>query len=336
MCGRTALTLGKEQIIKKCFFKKSQARNNPEAAASDDYTDDNPDNCDDSDIIVPVWNDAPCGGEYSPSPNIAPTLYTPILYRSHEQITLQPMMWGLIPPWHQGPGPKTHGLSTNNCRLEGVMDSKLYSPCLSSRRCVIVCEGFYEWLRQGSDKQPYFVFRPGQDTSNDSDQSRPLMYLAGLYSVWQDNVYSYTILTRESNKTLSWLHHRMPAFLHPWQVKTWLDPGTDVTSAMTMLDSGVPGDGDLSWYKVSKSVGNSRNQDMQLMSEVKEEKKQMNGLMSNWLKSGSSENKGSTKSSPTIKTVKKPDKSKSLMNNWLKRSCEENADSQDKRFKSDS
>ena len=74
---------------------------------------------------------------------------------------MQPMLWGLVPPWHRGPAPTTHGLSTNNCRVEGVAASKLYSPSLASRRCVVVCEGFYEWCKQETGiKQPYLVTRP--------------------------------------------------------------------------------------------------------------------------------------------------------------------------------
>merc|ERR1719342_598072 len=100
-------------------------------------------------------------------------------------VTLQPMMWGMIPPWHPGPDAKSHGLSTNNCRLESVISSKLYSPCLNSRRCVIVCEGFYEWLRQGSEKQPFLVSRPPKDDCEDGKQ---LLYMAGLYSIWPEKV----------------------------------------------------------------------------------------------------------------------------------------------------
>ena len=189
MCGRTALTLAKDDLVRKCVFKidkKASDDTNQTSSGPEDNVNDEEDKKNGSDHesnIVPVWKDAPCDAEYSPSPNIAPTVYTPILFMSSSgQVTLQPMMWGLVPPWHQGPGPKTHGLSTNNCRLEGVMSSKLYSPSLASRRCVVVCEGFYEWLRQAGDKQPYLVSRPG-----DGDD-KPLMYMAGLYSVWQEKV----------------------------------------------------------------------------------------------------------------------------------------------------
>ncbi|CAH2054547.1 unnamed protein product, partial [Iphiclides podalirius] len=44
-----------------------------------------------------------------------------------------------------------------------------------------------------------------------------LLYMAGLYNIWQDNdciMYSYSIITMDSNSTLDWLHHRMPAILN--------------------------------------------------------------------------------------------------------------------------
>lgn len=40
--------------------------------------------------------------------------------------------------------------------------------------------------------------------------------MAGIYNVWNCNdgdLYSYSIITMESNDTLGWLHHRMPAIL---------------------------------------------------------------------------------------------------------------------------
>jgi len=327
MCGRTALTLDKQEIIRKTKLKENQntevaSHKNRVSSSEKEFNTDtvNDGSCDEESSLVPVWNDAPCGNDYIPSPNIAPTLYTPVLYKKGNNVTLQPMMWGMIPPWHPGPDAKSHGLSTNNCRLESVISSKLYSPCLNSRRCVIVCEGFYEWLRQGSEKQPFLVSRPPKD---DCEEGKQLLYMAGLYSIWQEKVYSYTILTRESNKTLSWLHHRMPCFLHPGQVSEWLDTETNVDSAMKLLERGLPVDGDLAWHKVSKSVGNSRNQDIKLMEEVKEEvkEKKMDNVMANWLKSPSN-NCGTVTNidrSKNIKPNKPINKSKNLMNNWLKR-----------------
>ena len=154
MCGRTALTLNREQILKKCIFKKSSNGNKSNTRKNSNENQDNESQqqigSDSEASVVPVWRAAPgASGSWSPSPNIAPSLHTPVLRLAPETqtLSLEPMMWGLVPPWHPGPGPTSHGLSTNNCRVEGVRTSKLYSPCLSLRRCVVVCEGFYEWCR---------------------------------------------------------------------------------------------------------------------------------------------------------------------------------------------
>ncbi|XP_023343588.1 embryonic stem cell-specific 5-hydroxymethylcytosine-binding protein-like [Eurytemora carolleeae] len=118
--------------------------------------------------------------------------------------------------------------------------------------------------------------------------------MAGLYSVWrgQDGtpVYNYTILTRESNSVLSWLHHRMPCFLSQHQAQFWLDPLLPVHEALGLLK--VPSESDLSWHTVSLEIGNVKNQSFDLLKKVDpvEEKKKENTskasqtLMSNWLK----------------------------------------------------
>jgi len=331
MCGRTACTLSPSAIVQACTYNNgtsggatatsklsgvSGATGNAttddtvvanNVATVDDAAAANASAGSDTDSnVVPVWTEAPCGGMYFPSTNIPPTSYTPILYKSNDQLVLQPMLWGLVPPWHAGPDPKSHGLTTNNCRLENVLTSTLYKPCLSKGRCVVVCQGFYEWDRSGGVKQPYLVYRAG---GGEQGEDLGLLYMAGLYSVWKGGegapVYNYTIITRESNKVLSWLHHRMPAFLSPSQFSDWLNPSTTPTQALAMLS--LPGEGELAWHPVSREVGNVRNQQMDLMKKVEPDmdvakKKSVvkvsaasKGIMSNWLKRSNPEKEGGNK-----------------------------------------
>jgi len=127
----------------------------------------------------------------------------------------------MVPPWFHGPDPNKHGLSTNNARLENIVDSKLYKPSLlQGLRCVVVCDGFYEWkslngktTSGGGGKQPYLVYAPQQHEPEESDTGKtdkrcvvknqsgvgkeavwseesgyigqtPL-FMAGIYSVWK-------------------------------------------------------------------------------------------------------------------------------------------------------
>lgn len=203
MCGRTCCTLAPEVIPYACTTVTGKT--------------------------VAQWKDAPCGGHYEASTNIPPTAFTPILYKNNESFSVQPMMWGIVPPWHRGSSASGHGLTTNNARLEGLAESKLYKPSLEEdRRCVIICDGFYEWQRsmtKSGDKQPFLVFAP-QDNNQSSagvelfaranvmdDWSEDehswtgprLLFMAGLYTLWyadedriqkQRPVFSYTVITR--------------------------------------------------------------------------------------------------------------------------------------------
>ncbi|XP_069698023.1 abasic site processing protein HMCES [Periplaneta americana] len=222
MCGRTACSLCAEDVQKACTYLDRK---------SDKYK-------------LPHWADnVKSRQQYKPSHNVAPTDVTPVLvsgthFNDESERMLQPMMWGMVPVWHKGDY-KSHGLSTNNCRIEGLPTSKLYSgPLKRGQRCVVVCEGFYEWqtTKGKGNKQPYFIYMSQNegvrvedpstwscDWSEDNGWKGPkLLHMAGLFDVWTspegEVIYSYTVITLESNDTLSWLHHRMPAILEGDQI----------------------------------------------------------------------------------------------------------------------
>ena len=55
---------------------------------------------------------------------------------------VQPMLWGFVPAWHRGAEPTKHGYTTNNARIEGVVESKLYRGAVGrGQRCVVICDG---------------------------------------------------------------------------------------------------------------------------------------------------------------------------------------------------
>lgn len=179
---------------------------------------------------------------------MAPTDVTPVLVSaahfaadssvaaasSDDGRLLVPMMWGLIPSWHTGNYLK-HGLTTNNCRLENLAQSKLYQPSFrAGQRCVILCEGFYEWqttnaAQKASERPAYYIYMPqtggvkrqageGEDATRKHTE---LLKMAGLFDVWTDengdSIYSYTVITFESTDNFKWLHHRSPAVLETEQ-----------------------------------------------------------------------------------------------------------------------
>lgn len=53
-------------------------------------------------------------------------------------------------------------------------------------------------------------------TETDGWSGVKLLYIAGVYNKWQNEtttIYSYSVITMNSNSTFDWLHHRIPAIL---------------------------------------------------------------------------------------------------------------------------
>ncbi|KAK6209322.1 hypothetical protein LQW54_006427 [Pestalotiopsis sp. IQ-011] len=189
---------------------------------------------------------------------------------------LQSMKWGLIPFWTKRNPDYGSMMKTINCRDDSLAQGGgMWSTMKARKRCIVVAQGFYEWLkREGSrDKIPHFVKR----------RDGHLMCFAGLWDCVQyddddddgggddDNGaqkrsrqkqmhYTYTIITTDSNAQLRFLHDRMPVILDNGSeaLRTWLDPGRhEWTKELQGLLK--PFQGELEVYPVSKEVGKVGN-----------------------------------------------------------------------------
>ncbi|KAL1878179.1 hypothetical protein Daus18300_002096 [Diaporthe australafricana] len=169
---------------------------------------------------------------------------------------LQSMKWGLVPFWTKRNPDYGAVMKTINCRDDSLAQAGgMWSSMKGRKRCIVVAQGFYEWLKNGKDKMPHFVKR----------KDGRLMCLAGLWDCVQyedddQKHYTYTIITTDSNKQLKFLHDRMPVILDPAsdKMKAWLDPQRYEWSK-GLQDCLKPFDGELEIYPVSKEVGKVGN-----------------------------------------------------------------------------
>lgn len=171
---------------------------------------------------------------------------------------LQAAKWGLIPFWTKRSPDYSSQLKTINCRDDSLAQpGGMWNTMKQRKRCLVIAEGFYEWLKKngGKEKIPHFVKR----------KDGGLMCLAGLWDCVQyegeeQKIWSYTIITTDSNKQLSFLHDRMPVILEPGSegMKIWLDP--DRVGWDKELQSLLrPFEGELDCYPVDNAVGKVGN-----------------------------------------------------------------------------
>ncbi|CAI5489533.1 unnamed protein product [Closterium sp. Naga37s-1] len=136
-----------------------------------------------------------------------------------------------------------------NARCESLHAKPSFRRLLPSQRCIVLLEGFYEWKKEGSKKQPFYIHM---------NDGRP-MVMAGLFDCWTnaqgERLFTFTIVTTASSQRLQWLHDRMPAIL-PSQhhVAAWLHGKLSGPDAITHLCSPY-NHPDLLWHAVTPEVG---------------------------------------------------------------------------------
>lgn len=158
--------------------------------------------------------------------NIAPSQMVPALIARDGQRVLGDLQWGLVPHWAEDP---TVGQRMINARAETVAEKPAFRAAFKKRRCVIACDGFYEWQKSAQGKQPYYVRVDG---------GAPFGF-AGLYEVWKsaddEKLSTCTIITTTPNEIMSPIHHRMPVILNSDDWSSWLDPANDDSASLQKL-----------------------------------------------------------------------------------------------------
>lgn len=89
---------------------------------------------------------------------------------------LQSMKWGLIPFWTKRNPDYGSMMKTINCRDDSLIENKgMWNTMKQRKRCIIIAQGFYEWLKKGKDKVPHYTKR----------KDGQLMCFAGLWDCVQ-------------------------------------------------------------------------------------------------------------------------------------------------------
>jgi putative SOS response-associated peptidase YedK len=148
------------------------------------------------------------------------------------------MRWGLVPRWAKDLKVSYRMI---NAKAENLTASRAYAPLVGKfrHRCLIVADGFYEWMRAEDPKQPR---QPWRFTV---DGGEPFAF-AGIctrkeWAQEDDNgaeggwLYSCTIITTTPNELVAKVHDRMPVILpRPDAEAAWLRPDLELKEAVAM------------------------------------------------------------------------------------------------------
>lgn len=190
-----------------------------------------------------------------PNYNIAPTISVPILTNTRRYTYAH---FGLIPSWA-----KERSQMQINARSESVFEKVTFKEAYRARRCILLVNGYYEWLKGsgGTKSVPYFI----------SSKTSDYFAFAGLYEEWYDNALGKTILscallTTEPNETIEPIHDRMPVILAKDTWETWLDPKSDYHT-LNKLYTPYP-HSEMQMHTVSLEVNSVKNNSKECIKEV--------------------------------------------------------------------
>ena len=183
----------------------------------------------------------------NPSYNIAPTQEVAAVVEEDDKRKLEMFHWGLIPSWAKDPA---IGNKMINARAETASEKPSFRSAFKKRRCLILADGFYEWQKTDSGKQPFYIHM--KDGS-------PFAF-AGLWEDWKngEEIRSCTIITTDANDLMNEIHHRMPVILPPENYGVWLDPDFDEKEPLMDLLKPYPSD-EMEAYQVSRRVNRPAN-----------------------------------------------------------------------------
>jgi putative SOS response-associated peptidase YedK len=143
-------------------------------------------------------------GLYRPRYNAAPSETLWVLRAGADRRVLGPATWAY----------RAGGRSLINVRGEQVGGRGGFREAFASRRCGVVCDGFFEWDRR---HRPTWFHR----------LDGGLLLLGGLYQGATDagGLARFTILTTRPNRLVAAVHDRMPLILPPERLDSWLQGG---------------------------------------------------------------------------------------------------------------
>ena len=185
-------------------------------------------------------------GDWLPRYNVAPSQSIPVVIDA-DQRRVEWMQRGLVPFWAQT---QAIGGKMINARAETVAEKPAFRQSFLQRRCLIIADGFYEWLKPGGRKVPSIPYYF-------HEKNHLPFTFSGLWDQWEypdgNILQSCTIITCPANETVLPVHDRMPVILDDEKRWDWLsrkDP-QDLQSMLVPVRKTF-----LFTYPVSRSVNN--------------------------------------------------------------------------------
>lgn len=189
--------------------------------------------------------------------NVAPSQVMPIVVKNDGNRVVM-MEWGLVPHWVKDRKKSPHPI---NARAESLSERPFFRPLLTKNRCLVPASGFYEWAREGTRKQPFYIHL----------REEPSFAFAGLYDLWTgpDGAIhpTFTIVTTKANSLVRRIHDRMPVILGVGNEERWIESAPLDAAEISRICAPYPPEA-MEAYPVSSRVNSPSQDDEDLITRI--------------------------------------------------------------------
>jgi putative SOS response-associated peptidase YedK len=197
------------------------------------------------DIVVPRYN-------------VAPGQHIIAVINDGKKNRVGLIKWGFVPAFAKD---EKTSFSMINAKAETLFEKPAFSDSIKHKRCVILADGFYEWLKDHHKKQPVRILMKHEQ----------IFPMAGLWSTYErpdgTKLHTATIITTSANTLISPIHDRMPVILTEDAKKAWLTSSLKDRDAlehlMTPFDSNL-----MMYYPVSSAVNQATYEDLRCIEKI--------------------------------------------------------------------
>ncbi len=172
--------------------------------------------------------------------NAPPGSDIPMVYSHEGKLEARDCHWGI----DQAYGDKNYKLA--NMKAEKMWSGWPHKQLMKKDRCIILVNGFYEWRREASRKQPFYIH----------PRDSGYFAFAGVYRDCEEG-RQCSIITTAPNALMSKIHNRMPVILDEDAATDWIrSEDRELLTDMMQPSDDTP----MAAYAVSSYVNNARNE----------------------------------------------------------------------------
>lgn len=141
--------------------------------------------------------------------NLCPSEAVATIVHQENRLLQADMQWGIQPSWSKR--------LLINAQSESVAKKTTFAQAFAIGRCLVPCSGWYEWRKEGSNKQKLYF----------SHKYQQPIYMADICYYQQDAPSKVVTLTTQPNQLCGQFHHRMPVLITPENITAWFNQNLD-------------------------------------------------------------------------------------------------------------